>query len=74
MITDKNRIDFIIDYENGTLNDVDTLHLFKHLIKNGMAWSLQGHYGRTATSLIDNEYLLANGDFNQEKLEDIGIL
>jgi len=63
-----------MDYEMGNLSDLDTLKLFSELIKNGMAWTLQGNYGRTARHLIDNEYLLDNGEFNEGKLEDIGIL
>ena len=74
MPTKKQTIDYIMDYEMGNLSDLDTLKLFSELIKNGMAWTLQGHYGRTARGLIDNEYLLDNGDFNEGKLEDIGIL
>jgi hypothetical protein len=70
----KQTIDYIMDYEMGNLSDLDTLKLFSELIKNGMAWTLQGHYGRTARHLIDNEYLLDNGEFNEGKLEDIGIL
>lgn len=70
----KDIIDYIMDYEMGNMSDLDTLKMFSELIKNGMAWNLQGHYGRTAQTLIDNEYLLANGDFNEGKLEDIGIL
>ena len=70
----KDIIDYIMDYEMDQLDDFNTLKLFSELIKNGMAWSLQGHYGRTAKHLIDNEYLLANGDINEGKLEDIGIL
>ena len=70
----KQTIDYIMDYEMGNLSDLDTLKLFSELIKNGMAWTLQGHYGRTAQHLIDNEYLLSNGDINEGKLEDIGIL
>ena len=70
----KQTIDYIMDYEMGNLSDLDTLKLFSELIKNGMAWNLQGHYGMTARGLIDNEYLLDNGDFNEGKLEDIGIL
>jgi hypothetical protein len=74
MITDKNRINYIMGYECGDLNDREMLELFSHLVKNKMAWTLQGHYGRTAQSLIDREYLLSNGDINEGKLEDIGIL
>ena len=70
----KDIIDYIMDYEMGNMSDIDTLKMFSELIKNGMAWTLQGHYGRTAQTLIDNEYLLANGDFNNEKLLDIDIL
>jgi hypothetical protein len=74
MITDKNRINYIMGYECGDLNDREMLELFSHLVKNKMAWTLQGHYGRTAQNLIDREYLLSNGDINEGKLEDIGIL
>ena len=70
----KDIIDYIMDYEMDQLDDLESLKMFSELIKNGMAWSLQGHYGRTAKHLIDNEYLLDNGDINEGKLEDIGIL
>ena len=70
----KDYIDYIIDYESGQLSDLDTLKMFSELIKNGMAWTLQGHYKRTANHLINEEYLLDNGDFNNERLLDIGIL
>lgn len=51
----------IIEYEDGELEDCEILELFSELIKNGMAWTLQGHYGRTATRLIDAGYLDKEG-------------
>lgn len=44
--------DQIIAYENGELNNENTIKLFQHLIDSGLAWKLQGHYGRTAAELI----------------------
>lgn len=51
----------IIAYEGGELSDSDTLKLFSRLVKNKMAWTLQGHYGRTATSFIESGYLNDKG-------------
>jgi hypothetical protein len=55
----------IIDYESGDLNDRDSLELFCHLIKTGQCWSLQGHYGRTATQLIEGGYINCSGDLTE---------
>ena len=53
----------IIDYECGHLDDRGMLRLFSELVKTGMAWTLQGHYGRTAQALIDDGWLEADGNF-----------
>jgi len=59
-------IDYIIDYESGTLSDQDTLKMFSDMIKTGKAWSLQGHYGRTASSLIEDGWLDRQGNILKE--------
>lgn len=46
-------INRIIDYENGKLDEDETVSLFQELVDDGLAWQLQGSYGRTAQSLID---------------------
>ena len=48
----KNIVDKLIAYEMGELTDEETVSLFRHLVKTGQAFSLQGHYGRTASALI----------------------
>jgi len=48
-----NILDSIIKYEDGSMNAAEIIELFQELVNNGMAWSLQGHYGRFATQLID---------------------
>lgn len=40
-------------WESGDLDEDDTVVLFQHLVDNGMAWSLQGMYGRQAVALIE---------------------
>ena len=43
----------IIDFESGQLDDEGVITLFQHLVETGLAWTLQGSYGRTATALIE---------------------
>lgn len=43
----------IIAYESGELDDQETAHLFQYLVDTGLAWSLQGHYGREAARRIE---------------------
>jgi len=69
MVNSKNMMDYIMDYECGTLNDKQTLELFSHLIQSGMAWSLQGHYGRTANSLMSEGFIDKNGKIDWEEFD-----
>lgn len=55
-------IDKIISYEQGELTDNEVITLFAELVKTGMAWSLQGHYGRTAICLIESGYIDNKGN------------
>lgn len=39
--------------EAGDLDEEETVQLFQRLIDSGLAWKLQGSYGRQAMALID---------------------
>ena len=46
------QIDQIIAWENGDLDEEGTIELFQNLVNSGLAWQLQGCYGRMADRLI----------------------
>jgi len=47
----------IMEHEDGVLDQEETLELFQHLVDTGMAWQLQGSYGRIAVALIRAGYI-----------------
>jgi hypothetical protein len=49
----------IMAFEQGDLDEDGTLVLFQHLVDTGLAWSLQGSYGRMAQGLIDAGFIAA---------------
>lgn len=44
----------MIDWESGSLDEDGEIRLFRYLIATGIAWSLQGMYGRRAEALIES--------------------
>lgn len=69
-VNEDNRVNYIIEYEGGDISDVDMLHLFANLIETGMAWSLQGHYGRNAQALIEQDWISNKGVMNADKINE----
>jgi len=52
-----NIVDKIIDFETGMMQtEEEVIEFFQELIDTGMAWSLQGSYGRMASALIEEGY------------------
>jgi hypothetical protein len=66
----KDLVSLIIAYESGELSFEDTLRLFAALIKSGLAWRLQGHYGRTAADFIKAGIISENGRINWKELRE----
>lgn len=48
----------LIAFESGALREDQILDLFQDLVDTGMAWKLQGTYGRTALALIESGHII----------------
>ena len=53
-INKNNVLHYIMDYESGQISDEDFINLFQYLVDSGLAWRLQGSYGRLAKTLIES--------------------
>lgn len=51
----------LMAFEDGELDASATLELFAQLISSGLAWQLQGRYGRAAARLIEGGYITRAG-------------
>ena len=48
------QLDQMMAWENGDLDEDQTVELFQKLVDSGLAWQLQGCYGRMAAALIES--------------------
>lgn len=55
-------VDKIMDYESGQMTGEEIIKFFQELIDSGMAWTLQGEYGRMAQTLIDQGLVEVRGN------------
>ena len=51
-------VDDIIDWENGDMSEENEIEFFQKLLDTGMAWTLQGMYGRRTVELLNEGYLI----------------
>ncbi|MEU6572316.1 hypothetical protein [Streptomyces sp. NPDC046805] len=56
----------VMSYEADELEVDEILELFATLILSGLAWTLQGSYGRTAQALIDQGIITPDGEIITE--------
>jgi hypothetical protein len=50
-------------------DEMDVIRAWAYLIKTGLCWSLQGFFGRNASTLIQNGYISKDGIINWSKIE-----
>ena len=62
-------IDSIIAYEQGDMTEQEIVYFFAELIKSGIVWELQGHYGRTASALIREGWIDSDGNVSLAVME-----
>ena len=62
-------VDAISRYESGQMEQEEQVEFFQHLLDTGIVWSLQGHYGRAVSWMI-NEGLVKVGKDREEEEEE----
>ena len=65
-----NLMERVIEYETEHHDLEWIVQLFADLIATGLAWQLQGRYGREAKAYIDNGLISAQGDVDWEVYEE----
>ncbi len=62
----RDMVTLMMDFENGNLDQQQTIDLFQQLINSGTVWHLQGCYGRMASELIRNGYCQLGEESHQD--------
>lgn len=49
--------DKMLAYEQNNMEEQEMIEFFQELLDTGLAWELQGHYGRATQALLDLGYI-----------------
>jgi len=49
-----NALTYLTKYEEGEMDEHEMIEFFQFLVDSGLAWTLQGSYGRMAMDLIED--------------------
>ena len=49
-------VDDFVRYESGEMTEEEVIVFMQSLIDSGLAWKLQGHYGRMANFLLEQGF------------------
>ena len=60
----------VVEYESEDHSLEWIVQLFADLIATGLAWQLQGRYGREAKAMIDEGIITVQGDVNWDYYEE----
>lgn len=60
----------VIEYETEEHSLEWIVQLFADLVATGLAWQLQGRYGREARAMIDEGVITVQGDVNWDYYEE----
>lgn len=69
-LSDDERFKRMMAWEGDNLTIQAFIELFSNLVGIGMAWTLQGCYGKQAKALIDNGYIKTNGNITDKAKEE----
>lgn len=69
-----NQVDYIIEFEQGDLDEKGIIALFQYLVDTGLAWQLQGSYGRAARNLIEAGYVYPANYLNRPGVVDASVI
>lgn len=70
-VTRETLVDYILEYEEGTIDVPRFFALFSFILENRMLNQLQGSYGHTAYQLIEDGWLLDNGTYTDKTHQEL---
>lgn len=63
-------LDKIIAYEGGEMSDQEIINFFQELVLEEKLHGLQGHYGRTASRLVEHGYIKTKNEYEMQLVKE----